>query len=65
MSILEKKNENNDDYLKDYHEITEQDFYPPEDGRIYTSGVKDIIGGDNFEEYAEWFWDTYENHLFD
>ena len=47
------------------YELTEEDFYPPEDKRIYRSGVTDIVGGDNFEDYAEWFYDNYEDELFD
>ena len=48
-----------------YPELTEEDFYPPEDKRIYRSGIADIVGGDNFEDYAKWFYDNYENDLFD
>lgn len=47
------------------YEIKEEDFYPPEDKRVYRSGIKNIAGGDNFEDYAEWFYDNYENDLFD
>lgn len=47
------------------YELTEEDFYPPEDKRIYRSGISDIVGGDNFVDYAEWFYDNYENDLFD
>ena len=51
--------------LKTYCEITESDFYPPEDFRLYKSGISDIYGGDNFEDYAKWFYSNYENELFD
>ena len=47
------------------YELTEEDFYPPEDKRIYKSRVKDIVDGDNFEDYAKWFYDNYEDELFD
>lgn len=47
------------------YELTEEDFYPPEDKRVYRSGIKDIVGGDNFGDYAEWFYDNYEDELFD
>lgn len=47
------------------YELTEQDFYPPEDTRLYTSGIDDVNDGDSFAEYAEYFWDTYEDELFD
>ena len=50
---------------KDYYELSEKDFYPPEDKRYYCSGVKDIFGGDNFADYAEYFFDTYGEELFD
>lgn len=48
-----------------YYEITEQDFYPPEDTRIYQSGIDDIYCGDNFVDYAKWFYNNYENEIFD
>lgn len=51
--------------LKSYHEITEKDFYPPEDTRSYQSGIEDIDGGDNFSDYAKWFYNRYENDIFD
>lgn len=54
-----------EDWLDGYRELTEADFYPPEDPRVYASGIDDIDDGDNFAEYAEYFWETYENHLFD
>jgi hypothetical protein len=52
-------------YLKNYHEITEKDFYPPEDTRLYNSGIDDINDGDNFDDYSKWFYDNYEYELFD
>ena len=48
-----------------YRELTEKDFYPPEDTRYYKSGVQDITGGDNFADYAKEFFDEYEDELFD
>lgn len=47
------------------HVLTEKDFYPPEDKRTYKSGIFDIHGGDNFSDYAKWFYDNYEDELFD
>ena len=47
------------------YELTEIDFYPPEDTRLYQSGIEDIEDGDNFEEYVEYFWDMYEDELYD
>lgn len=49
----------------DYYEISEEDFYPPEDNRLFRSGVKDIRGGDNFAEYVESFFELYGEELFD
>ena len=49
----------------DYYELSEKDFYPPEDTRYYRSGVSDISGGDNFADYAEYFFDTYGKEIFD
>lgn len=39
--------------------LSEKDFYPPKDKRCLRSGVRDIDGGDNFAEYAEYYFDTY------
>ena len=49
----------------DYYELSEKDFYPPEDTRYYRSGVEDIEGGDNFADFAEYFFDTYGKEIFD
>ena len=46
-------------------EICEKDFYPPEDDRLFFSLVEDVDGGDCFDDYSEYFWSVYENHLFD
>lgn len=32
--------------------LSEEDFYPPEDNRLYHSGVRDIENGDTFDDYA-------------
>lgn len=47
------------------YELTEKDFYPPEDTRVYQSGVEDIVDGDNFADYAKSFYEEYENEIFD
>lgn len=52
-------------YLQDYHRITEKDFYPPEDTRLYESGIEDIDNGDNFDDYVKWFYNNYEHEIFD
>ncbi len=49
----------------DYYELTEKDFYPPEDTRTFNSMVEDIDGGDNFYDYAKWFYKNYEKEIFD
>lgn len=48
-----------------FYELNELSFYPPSDERLYTSVIEDIDGGDNFAEYVEYFWETYEDCLFD
>lgn len=49
----------------DYYELTEKDFYPPEDTRLYYSGIEDINGGDNFSDYAKFFFNNYGKEIFD
>jgi hypothetical protein len=48
-----------------FYELTENDFFPPADDRVYTSLVCDVVGGDTFAEYAEHFWDTYGCEIYD
>ena len=43
---------------RDY--LTEEDFYPPSDDRVFTSYVEDIDGGDNFADYCKDFFELYE-----
>ena len=50
---------------RDNCELTKSTFYPPEDPRVYASGIDDIDGGDNFAEYAEYFWETYGHEIYD
>jgi hypothetical protein len=52
-------------YIREHYVITEKDFYPPEDTRLYESGIDDIDNGDNFEDYAKWFYSNYEYEIFD
>lgn len=47
------------------YEITELDFYPPQDDRCYVSGVEDVDGGDSFADYSEWFWGVYGSEIYD
>lgn len=45
-------------------ELDETSFYPPEDDRVYKSGVDDVHDGDNFYDFAEMFWDLYEDEIY-
>lgn len=54
-----------EDWLDGYRELTEADLYPPEDPRVYASGIDDVDGGDTFAEYAEYFWETYGHEIYD
>ena len=48
------------------YELSEKDFYPPEDTRVLHSGVDDIIGGDNFVDFTTDIFDIYdEEEYFD
>lgn len=58
-----KHRESNNDYIY-YNELNEKDFYPPEDNRLYIACVDDIDDGDNFDDYAVWFWETYEDEIY-
>ena len=62
MNIDSLKRQQN---LKSYYEITEEDFYPPEDTRLFQSGIEDIDDGDNFDDYSKWFYSNYEDEIFD
>lgn len=50
-----KYNQNNEYYL-----LREQDFYPPSDNRTWKSNVGDIVGGDNFVDFCEYFYDLLD-----
>ena len=73
MNIVDKVTECKDDkidsYLQNktnnYYELSEEDFYPPSDDRTISSGIDDIDGGDNFYDYAKYFFDEYGEYLFD
>ena len=36
--------------------LTEKDFYPPEDNRFYSSKVRNIPYGDNFNDFINDYW---------
>lgn len=44
--------------------LAEEDFYPIADDRFHDCGIDDIENGDNYTDYAEWFWYCYEDELF-
>ena len=41
--------------------LTEIDFYPPPDNRVWTSNIEDIDGGDNFADYCKYIFKLYED----
>ena len=45
--------------------LCEQDFYPPQDDRVFSSGICDVPNGDSFYGYAEYFWDAYGCEIYD
>ena len=65
MGTIDNLQKSKKQKLNSHYELTEKDFYPPEDTRYYQSGVADIDGGDNFADYAKSFFDEYEDELFD
>ena len=42
------------------HTLREQDFYPLSDNRAWKSNVKDIMGGDNFADFCEYFFEMLD-----
>ena len=64
------KNENNEiqqqsSISTDFVELSEKDFYPPEDKRVFRSCVYNIYGGDNYYDYINDFYDKYGEEIFD
>lgn len=45
---------------KQYYYLTEIDFYPPSDDRVWGSNIEDIEGGDNFVDYCEYIFDLLD-----
>lgn len=41
--------------------LTEIDFYPPPDNRVWTSNIEDVDGGDNFADYCEYIFELLED----
>lgn len=52
-------------YIDKNYELSSKDFYPAPDNRFYTSNIEDVEDGDSFQDYVEWFYETYEEDLFD
>lgn len=51
---------------KDDFCLTESDFYPPSDDRVWKSYIEDIVGGDNFADYCADFFELLdEEEYFD
>ena len=40
--------------------LTEMDFYPPSDNRVFESYIEDIEDGDNFTDYCKYIFKLYE-----
>lgn len=40
--------------------LTEADFYPPSDNRVWKSNIDNINGGDNFVDYCTEFFEMLE-----
>lgn len=40
--------------------LTEQDFYPPSDNRVWKSNIDDIDDGDNFSDYCVEFFEMLD-----
>lgn len=52
--------------MSNFNNITKKDFYPPQDERVFRSGVLDVpFGGDSYEDYSKWFYNNYSDDLFD
>ena len=64
--MARKRNDeyNIDDLLQEkVHDcLTEEDFYPPSDNRVWKSYVEDIDGGDTFADYCEYVFDLLEEN---
>lgn len=58
---------NLDDMLNEQYTdcLTEIDFYPPTDTRVFTSYIEDIDGGDTFADYCEYIFNMLEEEDYD
>ena len=55
MIVMGNKNKIEWDYC-----LTDSDFYPPSDDRVWKSNIDDINGGDNFADYCEYFFELLD-----
>lgn len=53
-------NEQNNILTSDNFCLTDSDFYPPCDYRVWQSNVEDIDDGDNFADYCEDFFELLD-----
>lgn len=54
------KKKNKDKSFLDMCELSENNFYPPDDNRMLKSNVRGVFGGDNFLDYLEYMFDMVE-----
>ena len=47
-------------FINDDSCLTESDFYPPSDNRVWKSNVANISGGDNFADYCQYIFNVLE-----
>lgn len=47
-------------WINDDSCLTENDFYPPSDNRVWKSNVDDIDGGDNFADYCKYIFEILD-----
>lgn len=50
--------------LQDYIELTEEDFYPPSDDRVFKSYIDDIRDGDNFSDYCKYIFNIFDEEYY-
>lgn len=60
LDIILENLDKKDNSKEDNFYLTEADFYPPSDNRYLQSYVRDVVGGDNFVDYCEEFFEWLE-----
>ena len=58
-SLMDLHNEDKNTYSS-INGLSEEDFYPPEDNRKLSSGIKDIDSTNNFEQFTSEFFELCE-----